>query len=38
MWSLEDNETILIEEEILYTKKKVKSNIIVTNKLHFQFN
>lgn len=32
MWSLENNETILIEEEILYTKKKVKANIIVTNK------
>ena len=32
MWNLEDKETILIEDEILYTKKNIKSNIVVTNK------
>ncbi len=32
MWYLEDKETILIEDEILYTKKNIKSNIVVTNK------
>lgn len=32
MWNLEDKETILIEDEILYTKKNIKADLIVTNK------